>query len=154
MKVISNFEAKTTKLDSAQLADLVRRDALIARAMLRTLIFACQAQDDNCMAYPDGKTSRWSPLVVAVTERLSGVRDALIHAEGAPCVDWHTPLTAIEALDAALWGRAQASIDDEGEDFIAFELGLVAQAIVDMLDVMVGQLGRVPVAASKGCAAV
>lgn len=138
----------TTDHHGDELNELVRQNALLSRSLLRTLISACRAQEDGAMVYLDNGAHRWGPVITDVAARLCSVRDALTNTANAPSVDWFTPLTSIESLDAALWHQAGAPDEDEDE-LSAYEVAAVARAVVDMLDVMVGQLAPVAAMASQ-----
>ena len=127
---------KNTTQATADRSTVNLREVGTARAILRAIILAVAAQDADAIAF-DGNPGpeRWSPAVGDVASRLRCVRDAVIEVADPPALDWYTPLTLVEALDAALWqGSGGPAGGLEGDD-----LSKVAQAAVEALDRLLEQ---------------
>lgn len=105
-----------------------------ARAVLRAFILAIRAQDDGSVLYSDkAACGRWHFAIDEVCTRLAEARDALTGTCNCVSVDWFTPLTLAEALDAALWYGSSLVKNDR---LNSHEAVFAAQAVVHSLDNM------------------
>lgn len=118
---------------SATEAALVIGNIKFARAILRAVALAARAQFEGSVNYENNNTERWQPAVDAACVRLQAVRDALMETGPAPCVDWYTSLTLLEAMGAALWHGNGCSQADKLEEV---ELESLAQVVIESLDSM------------------
>jgi len=123
-------------------AALIIQHVTAARAVLRTVALAVNAQIDGSVEYDNNKTERWQPAIDAACTKLEAVRDVLIKTRSAPGVDWWTPLALMEAIGAALWHGNGLS---QGERLEDVELATVAQVAIDSLDALMGDYERVGV---------
>jgi hypothetical protein len=135
-------EAAYTRHDATQGA----RDISQAIAIMRAVQVAVGAVDDGSMVYEFAHVSRWGPAVGAATKRVSRVRDGLFEKAGAPFFDWFTPLTLLEALDAALWHGPQC----EGLQMDSSQVMSMAQAVIDELEEMAQAFTELSREASAG----
>lgn len=123
---------------SADEAALVSLNVRAARSVLRTVILALEAIDDGSISFDDNAgTERWNPALGEVCVRLRTVRHVFGESVSAPAVDWFTPLTLAEALDAALWrGAGGRQVDG----LQSAEVMSAAQVVIDSLDALMEQL--------------
>jgi hypothetical protein len=101
-----------------------------ATAILRVLTIAVAAQKDRAAVFEDNRVARWSPAVVQAIASVKAVREPLDEMACSPNGDWCTPLTILEALDAALW---QTGIG-EAKDLTFDEFRQSVQAAIDGLE--------------------
>lgn len=110
----------------------VARNAQAARAVLRTVVLAIESQEDGSISFDDTSgASRWGSAIGSVCSRLQVVRDELVGTSGAPYLDWFTPLTLVEALDAALW---HGYLCKDDERLSNLETISAAKVVIDSLD--------------------
>lgn len=110
----------------------IARNAQAARAVLRTVALAIESQEDGSVSFDDTSgTSRWGSAIGSVCSRLQSVRDELTGTCGAPYLDWFTPLTLAEALDAALWYGHSCKDDERLSNFEAVS---AAKVLIGSLD--------------------
>jgi hypothetical protein len=111
----------------------VVRNTQAARVILRTVVLALEAVEDGSIQIKDGNnSSRWSAAISEASSRLEMVRDELMETRNPPPLDWVTPLTLVEALDAALWhGYA---VDDER--LTNHEVVYAAKVVIESLDAL------------------
>lgn len=139
---MSNLESNGGEFQTESLERL-RQRVRHARAMLRTVMIAIKAMEDGSVSFAntnyDARAQRWSPVTAAAQEELIAVRDTCINSTldtPAGNLDWVTPLTQIEALDAALWHSACMQSSDRLENFEVFD---AAEVIVGSLDELLKQ---------------
>ena len=135
---MKNSQLGATPKTSVQIfgpADLraVELHVIAARAVLRTVRIAVQAQLDGSVTYENNEVQRWQPAVDLAVTKLALARDVLIDKAGSPAVDWYTPLSLLEAAGAALW-HTTACAKSERLDFV--ELETVVQVAIELLDSM------------------
>ncbi|MDD5332119.1 MAG: hypothetical protein PHS32_00110 [Rhodoferax sp.] len=119
------------QFSSSNVASVVR-NVQAARAVLRTVVLTIESQEDGSTCFDDKLgTSRWHSAIVVVCSRLQVARDELMETGGSPPLDWFTPLTLAEALDAALW-YGHSCRDDERLSNL--ETVSAAQVVIDSLD--------------------
>ena len=106
---------------------------IAARAVLRTVRIAVQAQLDGSVNYEDGGVERWQPAVDLAFTELAFARDLLIEKAGSPVIDWWTPLSLLEATGAALW---HANACEKPERLDNVELDTVVRVAIELLDSM------------------
>ena len=102
-----------------------------ARAVLRTVALAVDAQLDASMAFDNNGVERWQPVVELAVYKLSDVRDMLIHKSAAPALDWFTPLGFLEAISGALWHGNACAVTERLEHA---ELSTAARIAIELLD--------------------
>lgn len=138
MKNVQNAQSGATPKTSVQIfgpGDLraVELHVVAARAVLRTVRIAVQAQLDGSVNYENNGVERWQPAVDFATIELSFARDLLIEKRDAPFVDWWTPLSLLEATGAALWHANSCS---KSERLDNVELDTVVRLAIELLDSM------------------
>ena len=104
-----------------------------ARAVLRTVRIAVQAQLDGSVNYENNGVERWQPAVDLAFTELAFARDLLIEKAGSPVIDWWTPLSLLEATGAALW---HANACEKPERLDNVELDTVVRVAIELLDSM------------------
>lgn len=114
-------------------AALVLANITSARAILRAVLLATQAQEDGSIEFEDNRVRRWQPAIDVAATKLCVVRSALMETSGAPALDWVAPLALVEALGAALWHGWSAK---QGDFLDADEAQAVIQATIDALDAL------------------
>ena len=139
--------APVTEISCETAASLLR-NACAARAILRTVILASDAQEDGSILYADNAgTERWCPALGVVRGKLEAVREILMNTSGRMEIDFFSPLVLVEALDAALWhGNSPGPV----ERLDNIELVTAAQAAVDSIDDMLGECQAAGVHQSAG----
>lgn len=136
---------EATVFSSINAASVVR-NVKAARVILRTVALALGAVEDGSTTFDDSNhSSRWSGAIGEACSRLTMVRDDLINLAEAPTLDWVTPLTLIEAFDAALWH----GYSFEDERLSNREAVCAAEVVIDSLDSLLqecasGGLASVP----------
>lgn len=138
----TSASANSPRIFALSDAALIVQHVAAARAVLRTVALAVNAQIDGSVEYDNNKTERWQPAIDAACAKLETVRDVLIKTGRAPVVDWWTPLALMEAIGAALWHGNDLS---QGERLEDVELATVAQVAIDSLDALMEDCERVGV---------
>jgi hypothetical protein len=125
----------------------VLRHLSAARSILRTVALAAGAQTDGAVDFGDNAgAERWSAAVGAACERLRAVREILGESRGVVRLDYLTPLTLAEAIDAALWGAATGSAPGDGLD--TDELVCASGAAIEAIDALLQECDGAGMAAS------
>lgn len=102
-----------------------------ATAILRVLSIAVDAQQDGAAVFDDNGVARWSPAVAAACACVRSVRDPLNETVDSPNnIDWWTPLTILEGMDAALW---HTGIDSDAGKLSEDEFKMAAQVAMESL---------------------
>lgn len=122
----------------------VQRNVSHARAIMRTVMFAADAIDDGSMRIViGGAPEGWCNAVGLAADRLREVRGTLIETVGSPHIDWVTPLSMVEAIEAALWHSDQRLVDEKSIE--CGELRDVAGVAVECLDKFAQQAASVEI---------
>ena len=126
-----------TEIFGAEHATKLLLNIRTSRAILRALVFACAAQEDGSMVFEDyNGADRWGNIFSEVASRLRVACDIVGKTARSPRVETYTALRLAEVMDAAQW-HTMSDADLDGLE--PFEVAMVAQAIVGVLDGMLSQ---------------
>jgi hypothetical protein len=117
--------------------EFVSREILQTRAILRAVSIASWAQRAEPSDPHEREAARWHPALERACIKVQAIRDRVTTMVGGPVVDWATPLSLLESIEAALWIAGNKKYPGQPYDLV--ELEAAADVAVACLDILAAE---------------